>query len=183
MSDQERDDSPSSFRLSRRRVLIAGGLVAGSAAIGGISAYAAHGEQGEQGDFAARFMEVSLLLIQHKLDPIVGARMAQAMLASDSSLSERVTEIIRVAKTKNAKAVEDFFPDLPEGPLKSTALDIISGWYLGVIKDTADAEVFAFEDALIYKPTSDVMTIPSYAKSKPNGWGPDAPPLSNMPEF
>jgi hypothetical protein len=180
MLDQERDDSPSSFRLSRRRILIGGSLVAAGTVIAGMSGYAT---QVEQSDFPARFMEVSLLLIQHKLDPTVGARMAQAMLASDASLSVHVSEIIRIAKTKNAKVVEDFFPDLPEGPLRNTALSVISGWYLGVIKDTADAEVFAFEDALIYKPTSDVMTIPSYAKSKPNGWGPDAPPLSNMPVF
>jgi hypothetical protein len=43
--------------------------------------------------------------------------------------------------------------------------------------------VIAYEYALMYRPTSDVMTIPSYAISGPNGWTADAPPLSNMPEF
>jgi hypothetical protein len=72
---------------------------------------------------------------------------------------------------------------VPEGPLKETALSIISAWYLGVVTDAPDAEVFAYEYALMYGPTSDVMTIPSYAIAAPNGWTDDAPPLSNMPEF
>jgi fructose 5-dehydrogenase small subunit len=35
----------------------------------------------------------------------------------------------------------------------------------------------------VYQPTIDVMTIPSYAISGPNGWNADAPPLSNMQNF
>jgi hypothetical protein len=99
------------------------------------------------------------------------------------SLSEQVAQLLAIAKNKNAKIVEDFFPDVPEGPLKETALAIISAWYLGVVKDAADGEVFAFEYALMYQPTRDVMTIPSYAISGPNAWPADAPPLENMPDF
>jgi hypothetical protein len=72
---------------------------------------------------------------------------------------------------------------VPEGPLRETALSIISAWYLGVVTDAPDAVGVALESALMYRPTSDVMTIPSYAVSGPNGWTADAPPLSNMPEF
>jgi fructose 5-dehydrogenase small subunit len=35
----------------------------------------------------------------------------------------------------------------------------------------------------MYQPTIDVMTIPSYAISGPNGWTSDAPPLNSMPTF
>jgi fructose 5-dehydrogenase small subunit len=101
----------------------------------------------------------------------------------NSQLSNQVTELLAIARNKNAKIVEDFFPDVPEGPLKDTALSIISAWYLGVITDAAGAEVFAFEKALMYQPTRDVMTIPSYAIAGPNGWSADAPPLENMPDF
>ena len=73
--------------------------------------------------------------------------------------------LLAIARKKNARIVEDFFPDLPEGPLKETALAIISAWYLGVVTDAPDAEVFAYEYALMYQPTRDVMTIPSYAIS------------------
>ena len=94
-----------------------------------------------------------------------------------------MTELLAIAGKKNARIVEDFFPDVPEGPLKETALAIISAWYLGVVSDAPDAEVFAYEYALMYQPTRDVMTIPSYAISGPNAWTADPPALESMPDF
>ncbi|CAB3810008.1 Fructose dehydrogenase small subunit [Paraburkholderia ultramafica] len=131
----------------------------------------------------AQFMEISSLLIQHQLDPGIGKRLAIAMTAANASLSGHITELLAIARKKNATVVEDFFPDVPVGPLKETALSIISAWYLGVLTDASGAEVFAYEFALMYQPTVDVMTIPTYAKSGPNGWNADAPPLSDMPKF
>jgi fructose 5-dehydrogenase small subunit len=52
-----------------------------------------------------------------------------------------------------------------------------------VIVDAPGAEVFAYELALMYQPTIDVMTIPTYAISGPNGWMSEAPALSDMPKF
>ena len=132
---------------------------------------------------SARFMEISSLLIPHRLNGAIGKRIGAAMSALNPSLSEQVAELLAIAKNKDAKIVEDFFPDVPDGPLKKTALAIISAWYLGVVTDAPDAEVFAYEYALMYQPTKDVMTIPSYAISGPNGWTADAPPLDSMPEF
>ncbi len=134
-------------------------------------------------DAAAAFLEISQLLIQHRLDLDVGRRLAVAMSAMNPALSEQIGELLAIAKGKSAKIVEDFFPDIPAGPLKDSALAIISAWYTGVISDVPGTEVFAFELALMYQPTIDVMTIPTYAISGPNGWTSNAPPLSDMPTF
>jgi hypothetical protein len=109
--------------------------------------------------------------------------MGAAMAALNPALSQQIAGLLAIAREKNARIVEDFFSDVPDGPLKETALSIVSAWYLGVVTDAPDAEVFAYEYALMYQPTRDVMTIPSYAISGPNGWSAEAPPLSNMPEF
>lgn len=182
MPDQHRDDSPTAFSLDRREVVIRGAFLVGGLAVGLVSpttsALAAWSDES-----SARFMEISLLLVPHRLNQEVGRRIGAAMSALNPSLSEQMTQLLAIAKNKNAKIVEDFFPDVPEGPLKETALAIISAWYLGVVKDAADGEVFAFEYALMYGPTRDVMTTPSYAISGPNAWPPDAPPLENMPDF
>jgi hypothetical protein len=179
--DQHRDDSPTAFSLARREVMIGGAFLVGGLATGLMPTQSAMAAWSEEA--SARFMEISSLLIQHRLNQDIGRRMGAAMGALNSQLSDQVTELLTIAKNKNAKIVEDFFPDIPEGPLKETALAIISAWYLGVVTDAADAEVFAFENALMYQPTRDVMTIPSYAISGPNGWSADAPPLENMPDF
>jgi hypothetical protein len=181
MSDQYRDDCPTAFNLARREVLVGGLLVGGLAALPTLPALAASTAWSDQS--AARFMEISSLLIPHHLNEEIGKRMGVVMSALNPSLSQQIDELLSIARGKNARIVEDFFPDVPDGPLKQTALSIISAWYLGVATDAPDAEVFAYEYALMYQPTRDVMTIPSYAVSGPNGWKADAPPLSNMPEF
>ena len=132
---------------------------------------------------AGQHRDMSSLLIPHRLREEVGTRIGAAMSTLNPSLSEQIAELLAIAKKHNARIVEDFFPDVPDGPLKQTALAIISAWYLGVVTDAPDAEVFAYAHALMYGPTSDVMTIPSYAISGPNAWNADTPPLDSMPKF
>jgi hypothetical protein len=134
-------------------------------------------------EFAAQFMDISSLLIPHRLNPIIGERMANAMVRLNPALPQQVAALLEIAKGKNAKIVEDFFPDVPVGALKDAALSIIASWYMGVAADVPGAEVIAFEFALMFQPTRDVMTISSYAKSGPNGWNANAPALSDMPTF
>ena len=181
MPDQYRDDCPTAFNLARRDLLVGGLIIGGIAALPTLPAMAAQASWSDQA--SARFMEISLLLVPHRLNEAIGKRMGAAMAALNPQLSQHIDGLLSIAREKNARIVEDFFGDVPDGPLKETALSIISAWYLGVVTDAPDAEVFAYEYALMYKPTSDVMTIPSYAISGPNGWSAEAPPLSNMPEF
>jgi hypothetical protein len=181
MSHPSRDDAPEQFNLTRRNLIVGGVLLAGGAFLHAeVSAQAIGGTTQA---LSPKFMELSSLLIDHHLDAEVGARMAVAMSRIHPGIEQDIGAIIAIAKQKNAEIVEDFFPDIPDGRLKDTALAIISAWYTGVVENSADAEVFAFETALMYQPTHDVMTIPTYAISGPNGWNADAPPLSSMPTF
>ncbi|WP_236695829.1 sorbitol dehydrogenase family protein, partial [Pseudomonas sp. ES3-33] len=180
----DRDDSPMNYRLSRRKVVMGGVLTLSSIAFSlstPWNVWAA--ETLKESPFSERFMSLSRLLINHRLDPQVGLRLASAMQAMNAGWPALVDGLIAIAGSKQAKVVEDFFPDIPEGSLKQGALEIISAWYKGVLVDSPNAEVFAYEHALMYQPTIDVMTIPSYAISGPNGWSAEAPPLAEMPKF
>lgn len=181
MTETYRDDCPLEFALSRR-TLVAGGLLLTGAMIAP-PLLQAQSAVATGPAATPKFMELSSLLIDHHLDTGVGARLAAAMAKLNPAINAQIDQILEIAKTKNAKIVEDFFTDIPDGELKKTALAIISAWYMGVISDAPDAEVFAYELALMYRPTSDVMTLPSYAISGPNAWNADVPPLSNMPSF
>ncbi|CAD6557495.1 Fructose dehydrogenase small subunit [Paraburkholderia kirstenboschensis] len=182
MPDQYRDDAPMEFSLGRRRIVVGGALL-----LGGFAAFptlsATLPDVALPDDPLTRFMDISSLLIPHQLDRAIGKRLISAMSAATPSLPDHIIELLAIARKKNAHVVEDFFPDVPQGPLKGTALSIISAWYMGVLTDAPGAEVFAYEFALMYQPTVDVMTIPTYAKSGPSGWSADAPPLSDMPKF
>ncbi|MGF6935928.1 hypothetical protein OKW41_005090 [Paraburkholderia sp. UCT70] len=182
MPDHYRDDAPMEFSLCRRRIVVGGVLLMGSlAAFPTLSATSSNVTLAREP--LARFMDISSLLIPHQLDRGIGKRLAIAMTAATPSLPDHIIELLAIARKKRARVVEDFFPDIPQGPLKETALSIISAWYMGVLTDAPGAEVFAYEFALMYQPTVDVMTIPTYAKSGPNGWNAIAPPLSDMPKF
>jgi hypothetical protein len=180
MSDTPRDDAPELYSLSRRQILIGGGILFGAMAASGSTSAPPIGALPAVAD---SFMRVSSLLIQHHLHPEVGKRLAVALKIVRPGLDDHLGQLLDIAKANNAKCVEDFFPAVPDGPVKEAALAIISAWYLGVVVDGPDAEVFAYELALLYRPTSDVMTIPSYAISGPNGWNALGAPLTDMPEF
>ena len=72
---------------------------------------------------------------------------------------------------------------LPDAALKNAAQGIIEAWYTGAVQGGSTISVISYEEALMFKVTSDVMTIPSYAISGPSGWTADAPPLSQLPIF
>ena len=181
MSPVDRDDAPPDFSLFRRKTLIGGGLLLGGIAAG--ATIPATPADSATADFGNQFIQLSALLIPHQLNRDVGMRLAAALRTKDPEFVAHVTTLLDIARKKNARIVEEFFPDVPDGPLKDTALLIISAWYLGVLVDAPGAEVFAYELALMYQPTIDVMTIPTYAISGPNGWTSEAPPLSSMPTF
>jgi hypothetical protein len=185
MSDAYRDDAPAEFSLHRRRILIGGGVLLGSLAAASSmpSAAADVGADASAADYATQFLRLSALLIPHPLDRDVGLRLAAALKMKNPAFASHVSGLLDIAKQKRATVVEEFFPEVAAGPLKDTALQIISAWYLGVIVDAPDAEVFAYELALMFGPTRDVMTIPTYAISGPNGWTSKAPALADMPEF
>jgi hypothetical protein len=129
-----------------------------------------------------RFMALSRLLIPHRLDAEIGRRLDAELKADRAPMSGHIEALLKLAHDRHAAVVEDFFP-FASDEAKAAALRIISAWYLGVVDDAPGAKIVASELALMFKPTSDVMTIPTYSISRPNGWGAQAPPLSAMPTF
>jgi hypothetical protein len=170
--------------ISRRTLVKAGATAVGLAAFGVSSRPTAQAA----GEVAAalngdKFMAASHFLIQHRLSPGVGARMAAILHTRIPTLDADLDVIIRTAKERNAKVVEDFFDALPDGQVKDAAHQIIFGWYAGVVDESPSAEVFAYEEALMYKPTKDAVALPTYSFNGPDHWTDVDPPLSAMPEF
>ncbi|MGR4893632.1 sugar dehydrogenase complex small subunit [Sphingopyxis sp. LARHCG72] len=190
-SDGAMPEEASRDAISRRTLLKVGGGTLGLAALGtalGHAVAAATGPGASTGEAAVaanadKFMSASRLLIQHRLSPETGARMAALLRPILPSLDADLDVILRTAHEKNAQTVEDFFDALPEGQVRDTAHRIIFGWYAGVVDEKPDAEVFAYEEALMYQPTKDAIAIPTYSLNVPEHWTKINPALSAMPEF
>jgi fructose 5-dehydrogenase small subunit len=109
--------------------------------------------------------------------------MAGILYAKIPTFDVDLDAIISTARERNSKVVEDFFDALPDGHVKDSAHQIIFGWYAGVVDESPTAEVFAYEEALMYQPTKDAVALPTYSFNGPNHWTDVDPPLSAMPEF
>ena len=55
--------------------------------------------------------------------------------------------------------------------------------YAGVVESGTPAKVYAFEKALMYQPSRDVVVIPTYAHDGPNYWVAQPNAVEAMPEF
>jgi hypothetical protein len=173
--------APARLAVSRRALLLGtAAIVTNCLVASGLSAFAA---MPEQDALHARFMRLSSLLVNHRLNPAVGARIVKAAQTQHKDLPAMMDSIIAVAEQKQAKVVEDFFEDIPEGALKDFAHWVVFAWYSGVSAPGRDAELFTFEEALTFQTTLDVVTIPSYGISGPNRWSQTTVALSNMPRF
>ncbi len=168
--------------LSRRGALLGGAAIFATGMMASLcptSAFAAV-DAGMQ----TRFMHLSNLLIDHQLNPAVGARIVETAAEQHANIATMLDAIIAIAEQKQASKVEDFFADIPDGELKDFAHWVIFAWYSGCSSEKRDAKVFTYEEALTFKTTSDVNTIPSYGVSGPNLWKrPNVPLSAPMPRF
>lgn len=165
--------------LSRRHFLLGSAALTGAWVTWGIAASPAAAPAAD----GATFMRLSNLLVNHQLHPGVGARIALAAAANYPDSAAMMDSILAIATAKGATEVEAFFADIPEGKLQDFAHWIIFAWYTGCSSPKKDAQVFAYEEALTYRTTADVVAIPSYGVSGPNLWSRAIAPLSPMPHF
>lgn len=169
--------------LSRRTFLLGTAVAAGTwVTWGGLPAWAVAARTAQAVD-AGAFMRLSALLVNHRLNPAVGARIGAAAARKYAASAAMVDAILAIAADKRALLVEDFFADIPAGPLQELAHWVIFAWYSGCSSPKKDAQVFSFEEALTYQTTADVVAIPSYGISGPNAWSRAIVALSDMPHF
>lgn len=167
------------FKINRRSLLLAMSALVFVQSRG----VAASEEHAHEPDGVLQFMLVSKLLVPHDLDPFVGHKIHNALSDSEEGFDNTVTALHDFIMKNAVVDVEHLMPALTDAALKNSALKIISAWYSGVVHGKSGDRVVAFEEALMFKVTNDVMTIPSYAKSAPNAWNATAVPLLNMPSF
>lgn len=172
--------SPSSSptRLTRR------GLLLGTAALAAVSTLAAApGFAAAAANQLQDFMQLSRLLVPHRLDPAVGARIADFAAQAHPDLQATVGDLLQLAAGRKAARVEDFWADIPAGAQKDLASWIIFAWYTGSSDKTAKAAVFTYEKALMFQTTADLVTIPSFGAYAPNGWSRPAAAIDAVPTF
>lgn len=155
--------------ISRRSVLRGSVAMVALAAIGALAGPlpASAADEAQQD-----FMQLSTFLTGHDLDPVLGSRYFAALQKRNPDLVAQMNALSSAIKQSNA-ANMDAFLELPsiDPKLMETATKIVSAWYLGVVGEPEDAELIAYGEALMYRPTRGILAIPTYGPG-PDAWGP-----------
>lgn len=167
-------------KLSRRQVLLAGAVIMAS---GAVTSTLPSFVFADTSTAFTPFMQISRLLVNHALDEAVGQRMLALLETEEQGLLDNINQLLAIARVSDARVVEEFFPSIPQGKLQDLAHKIIFGWYTGSLASTRSAKTFAFEQALTWHTTMDVITIPSYGISGPNNWQRVNTPVLPLPTF
>jgi hypothetical protein len=164
-----------------RRAVLAGAVAAGTAlAFGGSAVLGSSNAFAAAADSSA-FLQLSEFLTGGKPLAAGLATRFQASLAKLDPQFTANTAALQsyVAGTKAADIDTLLARDDLTEPLKKSITQIVSAWYLGIVSNDTDAELVSYAEALMYRPTNDVIVVPSYGRG-PDSWG-QKPPVSTVP--
>lgn len=165
-----------------RRTLLGAAVVASTAfAIGGTAVL------GSSNAFAAAVSSTDFLRLSEFLTggkPLaegLASRFQSALARHDPKFDETLGALQRYVADAKAANIDELLTreDLGE-PLRKSITQIVSAWYLGIVGNDADAELVSYAEALMYRPTLDVLVIPTYGGG-PDSWGAKPANLSVVP--
>jgi fructose 5-dehydrogenase small subunit len=110
---------------------------------------------------------------RNDLDARIIARAYDALATANPSFAAhsialaRAIEDARLADV-NALAISPLYADPGD---RAVAIAIVSAFYLGQVGEGSKARFVAFEKALMFEPTADMVPIPTYSRGGPGYWG------------
>lgn len=115
------------------------------------------------------FMQVSKLVSKESLDPVTGAALYQALRQADQDFDANLSKLAKQIAARSGITVEALVENLDntrQTVLRDTLNKVVSAWYLGVV----GFRTFAYESALMFRMTDDVLSPPSYVRRGPLYW-------------
>ena len=118
------------------------------------------------------FQRASVFLTGKEISAVMAARCHDALAKRMPNIDAVASGVNALVEQKQLKHMDDYLALADVDPkLDHDAKEIVRALYLGVVGDDADAELFAYEEALMYDPTRDVLVVPTYGRGF-NTWGP-----------
>ncbi|GAB2569420.1 hypothetical protein GCM10027066_10090 [Dyella jejuensis] len=114
-------------------------------------------------------MRVSKLVSKDASNPMTGAALYQALKRSDREFDANLGRLVTWIASTPGTTIEALAESLDGGRqavMRDTLNKIVSAWYLGVV----GFQTCAYESALMFRPTDDVLSPPSYVRRGPLYW-------------
>ena len=130
------------------------------------------------------FMTLSRFVTGHSnLNLATGTALLSGLKALHPHVQQDITTLNNRIAQSHAPDIETFDAQLTNYPLRPLVLQIIKGWYAGVLESGTNAKVYAFGSALMYQTSRDNVVIPTSAHNGPNYWLAEPNPVDIMPKF
>ncbi|MDR5856938.1 sugar dehydrogenase complex small subunit [Caballeronia sp. LZ062] len=153
--------------FAMRRAMLAG--AGASAAIAFAPSRAASADEAAFDTFIAVSMK---LTGRAGFDPLVAERVHAALARAEAGFDAKMQRLDHWLSTHGGTP-----SDVVTAALRATQPDlakavgsVMRAWYLGVAGEGEQAEVVAFERALMFDPVRDMLTVPSYCRGEPADW-------------
>jgi fructose 5-dehydrogenase small subunit len=119
----------------------------------------------------AEFLKLAQFLTSKTVDTTLAQRFYDALKKRNSELDTSVASLNELVNTRKLGHMDDYLAlqDV-DSKLDACARKIVKSMYLGVVADDSNAELIAYREALMYRPTESVLVVPSYGRG-PNTWG------------
>lgn len=108
------------------------------------------------------------------LDETIAARTYDALCAENTGTSAAIVQLAALAQqAADAKTLQ---AAAAQANLTEALNAILIGWYTGTVASKSETIVIAYRDALMYRPTADGLTVPTYCNKGPLWWQDTLPP-------
>ena len=126
------------------------------------------------------FLLLSQRLTDHaNINPVTAQRIRDALAPAGVKQAAQVDQLIALAGQHTT--AESLLEAATQVGLKDLALGIVAAWYTGTVGQGSTAVMVAYEEALMYQPVRDGLTVPTYCNFGPLWWTGMPPDVAQMP--
>jgi hypothetical protein len=167
--------------LKRRTVLLGMAVTAAQLGVATVSLPAfAEGPALQDGFDADGFFRVSQVLTGYtELDRLIAARIAQALIAQQPAMQQSLAILARLSTDPaNVQSAEALLAAADQAGIRDAALAVVAAWFKGTVGHGQDAVLISYQQALMYRPASDGLIVPTYCGNGPLWWTAPIPDAS-----
>lgn len=121
---------------------------------------------------ADAFLRVSQILTGYtELDPHTSARISKALIDQQPAMSESLLVLGDLAKdSANTGTAQLFLSAAERVNQREAALAVVAAWFKGTVGHGQEAVLVSYQQALMYRPVSDGLIVPTYCGNGPLWW-------------
>jgi fructose 5-dehydrogenase small subunit len=126
----------------------------------------------------ADFLRLSKAVTGHTdLDATIASRLLIALRNTDPTFVDHAAGLFRLVR--DGQTPEALLGTARASGLHDTMLTLVAAWYTGTVGHGPQAEMVSYVDALMYRPVSDGLPVPTYCLNGPLWW-PGPPPAAGV---